>query len=484
MHKNNKRIAAAVVALTLGFSTAGAGVFAPVAGAQISAGQVSTVDMDAEVTLNFEKYVGLPTDEDPIPLPGLAGAKFTIEKISGIDLTTNTGWNSIQALDPENIPAGDLTFIAEVTTDGDGKASISTGDNANFTVGVYLVTEEAPAGYQGAKPFIVTLPFTENGVWSYEQTVKPKNQQDEMATKTVTDAGATLGSEISYTISAPLPGGTITSLVVTDELPTELTMDVAQQAAVTVESNGVALTFGDDYTVSVDGNELKVTLTEAGLGKLSGDISVTFQATITSLPDDDSIENHASIDINDGDLTYTTDPNNPTETRLAQLTINKRDSNGGLIENDFAEFEMWRCEAEGDGYKVIGEKLSAVTDATDASTATSTFATVNGQAVLYGTQVMDWINGAQVADSTLCVVETKAPEGYSLNPAPQPVSFTAATDDNWAMVVDVVNLTEDEAGGGQLPSTGGQGTMALIAAGVLVAAAGGAASIRASRARR
>lgn len=485
MHKNNKRIAAAVLSLALGFSAAGAGIFAPVAGAQISAGQVSTVDMDASVTLNIEKYVGLPTDEDPITLPGLEGAQFQIQKIEGIDLTTNEGWNSIQGLDPNNI-THTLTDIATLTTDGDGKASISTGENSNFTVGVYLVTETAPEGYQGADPFIVTLPFTEEGVWSYEQTVKPKNQQDEMAVKEVLDEGATLGSEISYTVTAPIPAGNLTSLVLKDELPGELTMNAAQQGAVVVTSgNGtVTLTPGTDYTVEVDvNNVLTVELTAAGLEKLSGDIAVTFQATITSLPDDDSIENHASIVINDGDLTYSTDPENPTETRLAQLTINKLDNNGALIEDFPAEFQLWRCEAEGTGHKVIGAPLSAALNANDPNSVTNTFATVNGQAVLYGAQVLDWVNGAQVTDSTLCVVETEAPEGYSLNPAPQPVQFTEATNDNYAMVVDVINLTEDEAGGGQLPNTGGLGTMGLIAAGVVVAAAGGAASLRGNRAR-
>lgn len=486
MKKNHKRISAAVLSLALGFSVAGA----PVAGAQvtISADQVSTVDMGATVTLNIEKLIGLPVaDGNTTGMPTLAGAQFKIQKISDIDLTTNDGWNSIQGLDPETISPDRLTDIATLTTDENGQASISTGENSNFTVGVYLVTETAPEGYTGADPFIVTLPFADGGVWNYSQTVKPKNQQHEMAVKEVQDDGATLGSALSYTITSPVPAGDITSLVVTDELPGELTMDATQQGAVvvTTEDGAVTLTPGTDYAVSVDGNNvLTVELTADGLEKLSGDIAVTFQATITSLPDDDSIENHASIDINDGDLTYETDPENPTETRLAQLTINKQDSSNALIEDSPATFQLWRCETEGTGHKVIGAPLSAAEDANDPDSVTNTFETANGQAVLYGAQVLDWVNGAQVTDSTLCVVETKAPEGYSLNPAPQPVQFTPDTEDNYAMVVDVVNLTEEEAGGGQLPSTGGQGTMALIAAGVLVAAAGGAASVRANRARR
>ena len=99
--------------------------------------------------------------------------------------------------------------------------------------------------------------------------------------------------------------------------------------------------------------------------------------------------------------------------------------------------------------------------------------------------VMDWVNGGLPTAETgnaLCVVETEAPEDFVINPEPQPVSYTEADDDNFAMTADVVNLPDTIDG--QLPSTGGQGTMALIAAGVLVAAAGGAASVRANRARR
>lgn len=100
-------------------------------------------------------------------------------------------------------------------------------------------------------------------------------------------------------------------------------------------------------------------------------------------------------------------------------------------------------------------------------------------------QVLDWVNGgAPTAEigRDLCVVETSAPTGYVLNPEPQQVEFVDATDpDNFDMVVNVTNLEQD--GAGPLPSTGGQGTMALIAGGLLVAVAGGFAALRGNRAR-
>lgn len=491
MKKNHKRISAAVLSLALGFSTAGAGVFAPVAGAQVTikAGDVSTINIDTPVTLTIEKLVGLPVEDgDTTGMPTLDDAQFEIQKITSIDLETLAGWQDLDALDPTTIPAADLEPIETLTTVS-GTASISTTPENNFTVGAYLVTETPPTGYTGADPFIVTLPFADGGVWNYSQTVKPKNQKNEMAEKTVADAGATLGSVIEYTITSPVPAGDIDSLVFTDTLPTELTMDAAQQGAVAVTAGTTTLEAGD-FTVGFDAgtNTLTVSLAETGITKAqaAGEIAVTFKATINSLPENDVIANEATVNINDGEITYETHPGGetpegPTETRLGDLTINKVGKDGETpITTGSAKFELWRCEAEGDGYKVVGDKLSAAVD----DNVVSEFTTVDGQASLEGVQVMDWVNGAQVTDSTLCVVETQAPEGYSLNPAPVKVDYTPDTDDNYAMVVDVVNLTEEEAGSGQLPSTGGQGTMALIAAGVLVAAAGGAASVRANRARR
>lgn len=502
MNKNQKRISAAVLALALGFSTAGAGIFAPVAGAQIGANQISSINMGAGVTLNIEKNVGLPVaDGDTSELEKLEGAQFLIQKIEGIDLQTLEGWEDVAALDPANI-TNTLTTIDTLTTDASGLASISTTDNEDFTVGVYLVTETAPPGYTGAAPFIVTLPFTDatTGAWSYNQTVKPKNQEEADITKKVSDAGATLGSVVPYTISSSVPAGTLTSLVVEDQLPTELTMVTAAEnvapADVVVTSGATTLTPTADYEVALVSGKLTVTLTATGLGKINGGISVTFDAKITSLPslaDDETIENHATININDGAFIYTTDTGDPTDptdpgtgaqTRLSQLTINKVDSSDAQITGTTqdAEFELWRCNTADAGvtYTVTGSKLSALASST-ATTPVSTFV-VDGQATLYGVQVLDWVNG-ETATDTLCVVETKAPTGYALNPAPQPVTFTAADNDGYAMVADVTNLTTNEAGGGQLPSTGGMGTLALIAGGLVVAAAGGAAAIRGNRAR-
>ncbi|RSZ64738.1 isopeptide-forming domain-containing fimbrial protein [Corynebacterium hylobatis] len=501
MKKTHKRISAAVLSLALGFSVAGAPVLAPMAAAQISTNQASTVDLGADVSLTINKYEGLPVT-DPADLDNLErleGFNFLIEKVEGIDLSTTAGWQAVADLNAADTSGLILTEVDTVPTDTSGVATIDS-DTPDFGVGVYLVTEQPMPGYTVAAPFFVTLPFTDTdtGVWNYDQVVHPKNQADINIEKDVEDLGATLGQEITYTISAPLPAGDLTALAVVDDLPDELTAATNVRIFTgTSEADRAAYTLDDGSIVEAgdDGNKLTVSFganDRAALQALRGanpdlQIIVEFDTTVGSLPANDVIENHASIDFGGGLVYSTDDPDNPddgTETRLGQLTINKVDVEEELITGGTAAFELWRCQADGDGFRVIGEPLSAATSATDVNSVTDTFVTTNGQATLYGVQVLDWVNGGTpTADigEALCVVETVAPEGYTLNPEPQSVSYTEETDDDYAMVVNVINL--DDTIDGQLPATGGMGTMAMIAGGLLVAVVGGFAALRGNRAR-
>ncbi|AJE34276.1 type 1 fimbrial major subunit [Corynebacterium humireducens NBRC 106098 = DSM 45392] len=493
MHKNNKRIAAAVLSLALGFSAAGAGIFAPVAGAQVTvtAGEVSTIDLNADVTLNIEKLKGNPDGSTPGATDPVAGIKFEIRKVNltnGLD--TLAGWQEVAGLTAAGVAAQDLPVLTTLTTDSDGKASISTGDNTDFTVGLYLVTEKQSAGYSVIDPFLITLPLNDSTGWNYAPTVKPKNQMDEGdISKTVNDLGAVVGKEIEYTISAGVPVGNLTQVVVEDDLQTGLT----PATNVVVTYGTTTFEAGTDYTVNStdgDGNKLTVTFTAAGLATLQPlvtegtKLEVSFKTTIESLPDAENggvIENEASIDFGGG-IKYSTDPDEGgddtgTETRLGKLSINKVAKDGTAITGDAtkaATFELWRCNLNNDNkYETVGTSLGSYT--TDPATGVAT------QVV----QVSDWVNNATPGTGTgaeLCVVETSAPAGYVVNPAPQKVDFdTTTTDDPYDMIVTVTNVEDTITG--NLPNTGGLGTMGLIAAGVVVAAAGGAAALRGNRSR-
>ncbi|NLA54730.1 MAG: isopeptide-forming domain-containing fimbrial protein [Corynebacterium humireducens] len=494
MHKSNKRIAAAVVALALGFSTAGAGVFAPVAGAQDTtpAPIASTVNADAPASLTIQKYIGMPVggsgeynteiqDELDKLAPG-AGFVFDIYALDDYDLTTQAGWAALAGITAADIGTDALGNPTVATTGSDG--TITT----ELAVGAYLVKERDRAGYEPAPAFIVTLPFVNSdGVWDYNQTVRPKNQAGAISIeKDVEDTGVTLNETLTYTIKAKVPEGTLEKLQFVDELPTELEF-VEGSATVTAGATVVPAT----ATVDTD-NKLVINVTDLAAvqaARTEGEdlyITAEFQAKVAKLPTDNVIENHALIDFG-GELKYSTDPDHPdypgdedtgAETHLGSLTINKYNNATPqeLITSDEAKFQLYRCTGDDtNGYTTSGSPLKAVTGAT--GTTADVFSTGNaGTVTLQGVQMADWVNGAEATD-TLCIVEIEAPEGFVINPEPQPV-----TVDGYTMAANVTNLPDDVTG--QLPATGGQGTMALIAAGVLVAAAGGAASVRANRARR
>ncbi|MCS5480505.1 SpaH/EbpB family LPXTG-anchored major pilin [Corynebacterium sp. YIM 101645] len=520
MKKTHKRISAAVLSLALGFSVAGAPALAPMASAQsINAGQASSVNLGADVSLTINKYDG-EIDDTTTPL---GGADFTVAKVdlNGENLNTVDGWtvvNNIQAaLDAGTTPdlAGDAW---ELTTDSTGTVTISTGttndnvdgsDTANFTVGLYLVTEKQNGNFSVGKPFLVALPFTNgDGEWGYQQTVEPKNQLLSVE-KDVSDLGTTLNMPVNYTINASVPAEELDRFNIIDALPAELDLGTDTAITVTVINTTPSVTLVETTDYSIDPTEfsndtIKIEFTETGLEKLETarvtnpnlQIQVTFTATIVELPEDGVIRNDVVVELPNGG-SITTDPEDPddpdtgAETRLGTLTINKRDVNGALIEIEGdvtrgASFELWRCEEiTSDTWEVSEGPLSAAieNEQGDLINVNEFTTATNGVALLEGVQIRDWVNNGAPAESEvdpdLCVVETIAPTGYVLNPAPQPVNVDSS--DEFIMTADVINL--EDTIDGQLPSTGGMGTMAMIAGGLLVAVAGGFAALRGNRAR-
>lgn len=512
MKKNHKRISAAVLSLALGFSVAGAPALAPMAAAQQAVSTVSTVNPDAPASLTIEKYAGFPIAgpgeyQDSIDLPGLA-AEFTVRQVTGpgLDLTTQAGWAKVNSLlarvDDETSAEQAITdeglTLAEPgvtkTTAQEGGAGPYLAKFEDLSVGVYLVTESDVPGHQGADPFFVTLPYveTDGTGWKYDRKVQPKNQADTMPDKTVEDELAALGSTSTYTITMPIPDqADLSSIQVLDNLPDELNLVEDGEfgnVKVSVANGTETISFQNNSTLTA----LDLEITDGpSLDALRGEtLVVKFDAVIVHEPGDEEasggvIKNSASIDLEIGEVTYTytTDPGEPTETRLGTLTINKQgyfDGDLGLIEGGTAEFELWRCTEQGEGPDVQWVLGAGPLEALVNEVPTTRFETTNGVAIINNVQMANFVNGKETpANDTLCVVEVQAPAGYVLNPEPQPV--LEMDGDNFTMSVDVINLTDD--GTGQLPSTGGQGTMAMIAGGLLVAVAGGFAALRGNRAR-
>ncbi|GAV98393.1 surface-anchored fimbrial subunit [Corynebacterium glutamicum] len=520
MNPTSKRISAAVLSLALGFTIAGAPMLAPVASAQISitAGEASTVTLGSNVSLTINKYDGLPVT-DPADLANLAplDATFTIEKVLlNNNLNTLAGWQELSGYTPTTAPKDTAFTPISVTTDATtGRGVVRTTDDGTiidgtdvvdptFVVGAYVVTEVAKAGYSIAPPFLVTLPFTNstNNDWNYNQVVHPKNQADITVEKGVEDLGATIGSTLNYTISAPLPAGNLTSLEVLDDLPDEL--GTATNIVVSTRINNgaplVELPLIDTTPVTTGGtdavpNNLSIVFGELDRAELESrrvgnpglELVVTFSAVITSLPTNGTIVNHAVINL-PGGLTFSTDdPNDPddgAQTHLGDLIIRNvnNEEPAVLITEGSATYELWRCQANGAGGFNVISQVSAATD--PAGPAVDTFTTTGGTITLYGVQAIDWVNGAAptaAIGQDLCVVELESPDGYELNPEPTQVEYVDPPV-GYNMEADVIHLASDDVI--TLPATGGNGTMILIGAGVLVAAAGGAAAVRGNRARK
>lgn len=521
MNKTPKRIAAAIVSLALGLS---AGSYAmPMAYAEPI--PASAVDLSKEIALNIEKYEGL-ADDTSTPI---AGISYKVERVNLTNaLDTAAGWQEVQAVVAAGYENADLlvgaenvfTAVTETPVGGKATATLSTSTNPGFSAGLFLVTEQFSAQYTVSEPFFVALPYSaDNGAWTYERTVQPKNQRKVNVSKGVEDAGKTIGQNITYTIDAMVPPTALNRFNIVDALPDDLTGPTDAQAVNVSFSPEIAEVpmRGPDYTVSVDNNTVEVTFTPDGRTKLEAaraananqKVVVTFNATIASIPANGIIENNVLVQLPDGgeistdpehpggpdplDPDSPTDPEDPgtaAQTRFGSLEISKTvyGEDGDTAEPTSvagAEFQLFRCEVDGDGDRTAtGNPISAATALEPTPVVATTFVIPADATVvnLYAVETLDWVNGA-ATDEELCIVETKAPAGLVVNPEPQPVGWAGGTKTaDYTMTASVENVKDSIFG--QLPDTGGKGALMIIAAGLVVAAAGGTVAVRGNRARK
>lgn len=456
------------------------------------------VDPNASVTLNITKYEGDPgTTTTP-----LANIQFKVEKVADVDLTTQEGWAAAAGLTADSATVDPAFNAVTLTTGTDGKASLSTATNPQFTVGLYKVTELQASGYTAAAPFLVALPHDENGSWSYTQDVLPKNQKN-IPTKQVDDTNTTIGSTIKYTVNAPVPAGTLSRFNIVDPLNAALSVNTAD---VKVAATGVTLAAGTDYNVSLDSgtNTLRVDFTESGRNALqtaratnpSLAVTVEFPATLTKSPDGGVLTNTATVELPNGATTDTNgdDPStpgtvedNPTSTTFGELTITKTTSNGEKT-LDGAEFQLFLCKPNATTptkYDLLGDPLKVNTTNTNVAPGTTltttgttgTAPSLSATAKGYAIPLQSFAAETGVTPNQYCVLETKAPAGYVANPEPQPVAIDLAAK---KLTVSVDNQKNSIIG--QLPATGAFGIVLVFLLGLLLLARGLYTSYKDSRA--
>lgn len=310
-----------------------------VLGAAVPANAVN-IDTTAPVSLTIHKHEqtstngttpGSGAELTPAPGPGINGVSFDVQRVGSIDLATDAGWNTVEAIQAR-LTAGDtITEALAATSQTLGAATTVTTATVAGQDGVavfdavktmYLVTETtAPSSVTAkAAPFLVTVPQAQNNSWIYNVHVYPKNSVTGLTKDVVppTPAETAAGRDlVRYDLVADVPfltSGTTTfsSFSVSD------TIDTAYQSIVTAPPAGVAgatVTLADssaadvalvpaDYTIAPfnGGTEYRVTFEPSGLAKLAGaqggQVTFTVLTRITNVPTNGQIVNRAGTSIN------------------------------------------------------------------------------------------------------------------------------------------------------------------------------------------
>ena len=464
----------------------GAGAFSPAfaqetpAPVGVSAGTLANMPTD-NLSLTIHKFAnnnpgtaGNGTQlEDTSGLgAALQGAQFKLEKVNGIDLSTQAGWIEAEKLQKSNGAGATYTDVTSGTTDANGELTFD-----GLPIGLYRVTEtKAPEGHRiSAAPFFVALPMTdpvELNDWMSNVHVYPKNNKTaDQGTKTVNDAATAIaGNDIQYTIDQPLEQRAAdaparTQYVISDFYPA----DRLEYKSINIDG----YTEGTDYNVDTNTAGIaQIIFTEAGRAKVdeasrTADAAIQANLTFEVLDPENTetvvnkfkvSENFAGDPGDPEDPTDPpTDPEDPEDPQwpksyFGSVDIAKVNSEGTRLPG--AEFDLYRCDSKA---ALQGEALRSGIVADDTA-----------KPEVNQLRVNDWANNAVVAENDrgfYCLVETKAPAGYELNA--QPIRFQVLKGTQEASIaLTSVNVTDVEDNAGfQLPLTGGQGILILLLAG-------------------
>lgn len=466
---------AAIAGLSLGIAAPGSiAVAQDNAIEQTQEAQKGNIDFSKTGSLTLHKKKGAESgtaatgeEMDGVQGEPLAGVTFKITKLN-FDLQ-NGDWATFPKTAAEVKEENKTADIKTGKTDTDGKVEFTS-----LPLGIYLVEEtEAPAGIVTGAPFIVSIPMVNEAsdAWNYDVVAYPKNTETKTE-KTVKDADKNIQDAYTYTINADAPtwgeGKKLTAFRFEDQLDKRLDF----QEVTEVKAGDTVLGEGD-YSVNNpadNGNKLVVTLTEAGLAKVSsGDqLSLTFEVKRKEVGDTTELKNQADVFFNNPNTgNEVKNKTNKVVTYHGKLKVVKKDGKeeGKVLEG--AEFQLYQCTSAND----LGENPLTVNGADKWTTGEDGSFTIDG---LHVTDFED--NKEAPATKKFCLKETKAPAGYAKLEDPIEIDFTRKNIANTADGSDTVTLKKDIENVKQdtpnLPMTGGMGVGILAAIGAAIVAAG------------
>ena len=379
---------------------------------------------------------------------------------------------------------------AGVGTAIEGTVANGTATFSNLEMGGYLVVI-ANSTNRVYQPIVVNVvPQYKDGAWvlddasltnitaKYSETgiTKKITGVDNETTNVAEDgktAGAGIGDTVSYQLESPVPAypdnAKSTVFKISDAL-TNLDLVADSIKVVGVPARGAEVELKDGFTKTATANGFTLDFTYANI-KQYQKIKVTYNAKVNASA------KVTEANPNTATLTYSNAPytenNFTTKTDDAKvytygLNVLKVDADNHETKLSGAEFELYQGKTKIDVKK--GDDGVYRPDA-------------NGADVLTTSDPEGAFKLDGLAPGSYSLKETKAPGGYSLPSGT--IDFTIADDDLDGKVNEgttgYVSQTVQNSKGFQLPTTGGAGTVALTAAGVLVMAGAAFALIRARR---